>query len=193
MQTLYLQVHRFLLYRIESTHALASEPAWLHWLLSAEVRKRGARTVGESLELGLDGRGEMRVLYDRVHRCFGRELRVELPTQSACRRIEQRRSTHVARVDRTLDRGLERRLNLLGHQQSPVDARKEGMSLDLVCTIHSESTGRVTREETREQRASVGGHVVRELEHVRQDLLIHLAARSSEGTGGGATHLVFSE
>lgn len=63
---------------------------------------------------------------------------------------------YIARIYTALHAGLERRLNLLRHQQSPIDRlRKEGMLLDLLSAVHSQSSSRITSKETSQEGAGV--------------------------------------
>ena len=81
------------------------------------------------------------------------------------------RSTAHEQESHTHDARLERRLDLLGQEQLPVDRLgEERMALDLLGPVDAESLRRIARQEPGQQRARVRGDLVREAQRVLQDL-----------------------
>lgn len=88
---------------------------------------------------------------------------------------------HIAGINVTFYTRLERRLNLLCHQQVPIDTlRKERMLLDLFCAIDSQSSERISSEKSGESGSSVGRDLGWECERIGKNFLIHFTIALSK-------------
>lgn len=79
------------------------------------------------------------------------------------------------RTEDTNDSRLERRLDLFAHEFLPVDMpREEGVVLDVLGPVATESMGRVPIEESDEERAGLRVDFLGESERLLEDLAVHL-------------------
>lgn len=96
--------------------------------------------ITETIELRLYSLREVRVLDDRIHRCFRREFRTT-PHHQHLDEGEEGRKVYVLKVRSIswiLHRRLERRFNILQHQLSEIDMpREERVSFDLGSSVRA--------------------------------------------------------